>query len=94
MAFSVTRTRVPLGNRIGVICEITGDGSTRAFETGLSRVDFAVLATGNGSATNWTTDGVYYNYSDGGTTQANGYIYLGFAPADGEKIWAFAIGLG
>ena len=88
--FAVTTHHVSVGNLAGVINEVTGDGSTQTWETGLSRVMFYTAVTS--AQTTISTDTWFLNYSDDGTTAANGHVYFGTAPEDGEVFYCFGLG--
>lgn len=93
MAFGVVTHKFPLGNYMGVINEVTGDGSTQYWQTGLSRVIFYVGSTADDD--DLVVDKWYFNYSDAGSTAANGTVFNNAAaPDDGEVWYCFGIGTG
>jgi hypothetical protein len=93
MAFAVNTHRISLGNYAAVINEVTGDGSTQYWQTGLSRVMFYIGVTAADS--DLVCDKWYLNYSDAGSTAANGTVFNNAAaPDDGEVWYCFGIGRG
>ena len=93
MAFGVVTQRFSLGGMAAVINKVTGDGSTQAWQTGLSKVLFYIANTADD--THCVTDKWFLNYSDAGSTAAPGYVHTDTAaPDDGEVWYCFGIGRG
>jgi hypothetical protein len=93
MAVTVVTHKFPLGNMMGVINEVTGDGSGQTWQTGLSNVKFYCGTTA--ADTDLTADTWFLNYSDAGSTTAMGSVMQNTAAPDNGEVWyCFGIGLG
>lgn len=90
--FAVKTRRLSFGNLAGVINEVTGDGSTQTWETGLSNVMFYVCTASNDS--DCLFDEVFLNSSANGTTKMGSVHVDEDQPTDGEVWTCLGIGKG
>ena len=89
--FAVKTEHHSMGSLHGVTQQITGDGSTQTWDTGLSYVLFYIATTPDDA--HCITDEWYYNYSDAGSTTANGHVHFDEAAPDDGEVWTcFGIG--
>ena len=91
MAITVSTIHISLGNKKAVINTVTGDGTLKTWETGLSHVDFYTAITSADS--DIILDTWYLNYSDNGTTAKEGAVCFNTAAPDTGENWiCFGIG--
>ena len=92
MAVSVVTHHLSFGNVAGVVNEVTGDGSTRTWETGLSNVMFYICITG--ADAHCLQDEIYLNSSANGTTKmASVHMDEADHPPDTGEVW-YCLGIG
>ena len=92
MAFGVVKQHISLGGGMSaVLNQVTGDGSTQTWDTGLRKVMFYTATTADDA--HCIADEWYLNYSDGGSTAKDGAVHFDeAAPDDGEVWYCFGIG--